>query len=149
MYVSLPVEPAALPVKPASLPIKPDLLPVKPATTVELMRDCLRSLRHQHKDDDAKVKRAFQTLLIYVRNIANNPDEGKFRKIRLSNPAFLDRVGIFKEGIEFLELCGFERVGGGNFLCIPPEKTDMAVLRSAGQVLNSALTNPFFGLLSR
>lgn len=34
------------------------------------------------------MKRAFQTLLIYVGNVAKKPDEEKFRKIRLSNPTF-------------------------------------------------------------
>lgn len=43
---------------------------------------------HMFQEEDVKVQRAFKTLLIYVRNIVSNPDEGKFRKIRLSNPAF-------------------------------------------------------------
>ncbi|CAL5333787.1 unnamed protein product [Camellia sinensis] len=60
-----------------------------------------------------------------------------------------DRVGNMKEGIEFLELCGFERVDEGKFLFLPEDKVDMAVLKSAGNVLDSAITNPFFGLLSR
>ncbi|XP_059626211.1 uncharacterized protein LOC132269149 isoform X2 [Cornus florida] len=119
------------------------------ATKAELMRDCLRSLKRNHMDDDAKVKRAFLTLLIYVRNVANNPNEEKYRKIRLSNPAFRDRVGKLKEGIEFLEHCGFERDEGGEFLFFPRDKVDMEVLRSAGNLLNSAITNPFFGLLSK
>jgi hypothetical protein len=34
------------------------------------------------------VKRAFQTLLAYVGNVAKKPDEEKFRKIRLSNATF-------------------------------------------------------------
>jgi UBX domain-containing protein 1/4 len=40
------------------------------------------------QDDDAKVKRAFQTLLTYIGNVAKNPDEEKFRKIRLTNATF-------------------------------------------------------------
>jgi hypothetical protein len=40
------------------------------------------------QEDDARVKKAFQTLLTYVGNVARNPDEEKFRKIRLSNAAF-------------------------------------------------------------
>lgn len=117
-------------------------------TKKEVLMECLRSLRHQHKEEDVKVQRAFKTLLIYVRNIVGNPDEGKFRKIRLSNPAFQARVGIFKEGVQFLELCGFERVEG-DFLVLRGDKVDMAVLRPAGMVLHSAITNPFFGLLSK
>ncbi|KAF2284524.1 hypothetical protein GH714_026120 [Hevea brasiliensis] len=58
------------------------------ATRAEQLRECLRSLRRNHKDDDAAVKRAFQTLLIYVGNVAKNPDVEKFRKIRISNPLF-------------------------------------------------------------
>lgn len=101
------------------------------------------------QEEDVKVQRAFKTLLVYVRNVVSYPDEGKFRKIRLSNPAFQARVAIFKEGVQFLELCGFERVEEGDFLVLRRPKVDMAVLRSAGMVLHSAITNPFFGLLSK
>nr|GEW13424.1 xyloglucan endotransglucosylase/hydrolase protein 2-like [Tanacetum cinerariifolium] len=121
---------------------------VESTTKVDLMRDCLRSLRRSNKDDEFKVKRAFETLLIYVRNVARDPDVDRFRKIRLSNPAFKERVGIFKQGIKFLELCGFERVEGGKYLFLPRDKFEMAVFRSAGNELQSAITNPFFGLLS-
>jgi hypothetical protein len=38
--------------------------------------------------DDATVKRAFQTLLVYVGNVAKNPDREKFRRIRIGNPLF-------------------------------------------------------------
>ncbi|KAL9411338.1 hypothetical protein AB3S75_045018 [Citrus x aurantiifolia] len=91
---------------------KKSMLPIRPATKVEQMRECLRSLKQNHKDDDAKVKRAFQTLLTYIGNVAKNPNEEKFRKIRLSNQTFQDRVGALKGGLEFLELCGFEKIEG-------------------------------------
>ncbi|XP_020526534.1 UBX domain-containing protein 1 isoform X2 [Amborella trichopoda] len=126
---------------------KKSSLPVRPASKAEQMRDCLRSLKHNHKDDDAKVKRAFQTLLTYVGNIAKNPNEEKFRKIRLSNPSFQDRVGSLKGGIEFLELCGFVRTEDSEYLFLSVEKVDMAILNTAGSELNSAIVNPFFGVL--
>ncbi|XP_028083761.1 UBX domain-containing protein 1-like isoform X1 [Camellia sinensis] len=138
----------SLPVKSASLPVKSNSLPVVTVTKEEIMRDCLRSLKRNHMDNVTKVRRAFQTLLIYVKNVVKNPNEEKFRKIRFNNPAFQDRVGNMKEGIEFLELCGFERVDEGKFLFLPEDKVDIAVLKSAGNVLDSAITNPFFGLLS-
>ncbi|KAL2508048.1 ubiquitin-associated (UBA)/TS-N domain-containing protein [Forsythia ovata] len=125
------------------------VFPFKPAGKAELLRECLESLKRQNKEDNTKVITAFQTLLIYVRNVVRNPEEGKFRKIRVSNPAFQDRVGKFEDAIKFLELCGFERVEGGNFLFLPREKVDMGVLKLAGAQLQNALTNPFFGLLSR
>ncbi|KAF3630078.1 hypothetical protein FXO38_18447 [Capsicum annuum] len=42
----------------------------------------------EEKDDDANVKTAFNTLLTYAKIVATNPNEEKFRKIRLSNAAF-------------------------------------------------------------
>ncbi|KAH6803542.1 ubiquitin-associated domain-containing protein [Perilla frutescens var. frutescens] len=129
-------------------PVDPAALPEKQTSARERIRECLRSLKSQNKDDNAEAMRAFQTLLIYVKNIFKNPDEGKFRKIRLSNPVFQDRVGKFNEGTIFLELCGFERVEGGNYLFLPRERVDRGVLKSAAAELHNALTNPFFGLFS-
>ncbi|BAT79333.1 hypothetical protein VIGAN_02220200 [Vigna angularis var. angularis] len=122
------------------------LNPVYTTTKTEQLRECLRNLKRNHQGEDARVRRAFQTLLIYVGNVAKNPKEEKYRKIRLNNPLFLDRVGSLNGGVEFLELCGFERTG--DFLHLSQEKVDMALLNSAGFVLNSAMTNPFFGVLS-
>ncbi|WOL11392.1 caldesmon [Canna indica] len=135
--------------KPSAAPVeeKKSFVPVKPATKTERMRDCLRSLKQHHKDEDAKVKRAFQTLLTYIGNVAKNPNEEKFRKIRITNPTFQDRVGSLNGGIEFLELCGFEKLEDGEFLLLPRDKVDMAILNSAGSELNSAISNPFFGVL--
>lgn len=59
-----------------------------------------------------------------------------------------DRVGRFKEGIGFLELCGFERIEGDKFLYLPRDKFKVETFRSARAALESAITNPFLGLLS-
>ncbi|CAN0875353.1 UBX domain-containing protein 1 [Linum grandiflorum] len=144
-----PEDPAtAKPAAPAA-PVeeKKSSLPIRPATKAEQMRECLRSLKQTYKDEDGKVKRAFQTLLTYIGNVAKTPSEEKFRKIRLSNQTFQDRVGCLEGGIQFLELCGFEKIEGGEFLFLPRDKVEMAVLNSAGSELNSAINNPFFGVL--
>ncbi|XP_075512102.1 uncharacterized protein LOC142547615 [Primulina tabacum] len=142
-----PEDPAAI--KPSAPPTeeKKSSLPVRPATKTEQMRECLRTLKQNHKDDDAKVKAAFNTLLTFAKNVATNPNEEKFRKIRLSNANFQERVGKLQGGIEFLQLCGFEKIEGGEFLFLPRDKVDIAVLHSAGSELNSAISNPFFGVL--
>ena len=57
-----------------------------------------------------------------------------------------ERVGSLKGGVEFLELCGFER--REEYLYLPRENVNMAVLNSAGSELKSAITNPFFGVFS-
>ncbi|KAJ8899353.1 hypothetical protein K2173_018327 [Erythroxylum novogranatense] len=124
-------------------------LPAISATKPDQLRECLRSLKRKQKNDNEAVQRAFQALLIYIRNVAMNPDNEKYRKIRIGNPFFQDRIGKLKLGIEFLELCGFEKIEGGKFLFLPREKVDMAVLSTAGSELKSAITNPFFGLLSK
>ncbi|CAH8251183.1 unnamed protein product [Arabidopsis lyrata] len=148
--LGLPLEdPATAAAKP-SVPVaeeKKISLPIRPATKTEQMRECLRSLKQTHKEDDAKVKRAFQTLLTYMGNVAKNPDEEKFRKIRLTNQTFQERVGSLRGGIEFMELCGFEKIEGGEFLFLPRDKIDSAIINSAGTELNSAINNPFFGVL--
>ncbi|KAL6634427.1 hypothetical protein ACP70R_027098 [Stipagrostis hirtigluma subsp. patula] len=143
-----PEDPAAAkPSAPPPVEEKKSALPVRPATKAERMRDCLRNLKQQNKDDDAKVKRAFQTLLTYIGNVAKNPDEEKFRKIRLSNATFQERVGNLHGAIEFLQLCGFEKLEDNEFLFLARDKVDKAVLNTAGAELNSAITNPFFGVL--
>ncbi|CAK9136539.1 unnamed protein product [Ilex paraguariensis] len=59
----------------------------------------------------------------------------------------VDRIGKLEGGIAFLELCGFEKIEDGEFLFLPRDKVDMAVLHSAGNELNNAIKNPFFGVL--
>ncbi|OAY55345.1 MAP7 domain-containing protein 2 [Manihot esculenta] len=142
-----PEEPATVKPSASVAEEKKSSLPVRPATKAEQMRECLRTLKQTHKDDDAKVKRAFETLLTYIGNVAKNPNEEKYRKIRVKNQTFLDRVGSLKGGIEFLEICGFEKIEGDEFLFLPRDKVEMAVLNSAGSELNSAISNPFFGVL--
>ncbi|CAM6106010.1 unnamed protein product [Calypogeia fissa] len=125
---------------------KKSYVPVRPATKADQMRDVLRSIKQTNKDDDAKVKKCFQTLLTYLGNVARDPDQEKFRKIRLTNPAFQERVANLG-GVRFLELCGFEKDQSGEFVIIPREKVDSILLQTAGSEINSAIVNPFFGVL--
>lgn len=126
---------------------------VKPAgravVASEQLRDCLRTVKKNHRDDPAAVARAYQVLLKIVGNVAKNPGEEKFRRIRLSNPVFKDRVGSVRGGVEFLELCGFRRLSGIGYLVMPRDKVDVALLTAAGVEIASALENPYFGLLSK
>ncbi|XP_062195810.1 uncharacterized protein LOC133898980 isoform X1 [Phragmites australis] len=117
--------------------------------TSEQLRDCLRTLKKNHKDDSVRVTRAFQILLKIIANIVKNPAEEKFRRIRLSNPVFKDRVGNLKGGVEFLELCGFQRLRASGYLVMPRDKVEMALLSAAGVEIASAMENPYFGLLSK
>ncbi|CAM8935697.1 unnamed protein product [Rhodiola kirilowii] len=119
----------------------------KSTKKVEHLRECLRSIKGNHQAYDGEVKTAFCTLSTYVRNVLKNPNEEKFKRIRVANPNFRSRVGHIRGGIEFLQLCGFEWTEDGDYLHLPRNKVDPALLSSAGSVLDSALTNRFFGLL--
>ncbi|KAJ4778954.1 Ubiquitin-associated domain-containing family protein [Rhynchospora pubera] len=139
----------------AADPIVPPIIEKKEAgpflVKSEQFKDCLRSFKRNHKDENAKVQRAFQTLLKIVGNIAKYPNEDKYRRIRLSNPIFSERVGIFEGAIEFLELCGFEKAEEGEeqYLLMPKDKINVQLLNSAGNEILSAMSNPYFGLLSK
>lgn len=71
----------------------------------------------------------------------------EFETCLFIHPTLQERVGNLHGGIEFLELCGFEKLEGNEFLFLAREKVDKAVLNTAGAELNSAITNPFFGVL--
>ncbi|KAG6544367.1 hypothetical protein Mapa_014201 [Marchantia paleacea] len=143
-----PEDPQTATSAPAPIPKeeKKSFVPLRPASKAEQMRTCLRGMKQAHKDEDDKVKKTFQTLLTYLGNVVRSPDEEKYRKIRLTNPTFQERVGNMG-GVSFLELCGFEKDTAGEFLALAREKVDVMLLNTAGAEINSALVNPFFGVL--
>ena len=74
----------------------------------EKLRVKLVDLKKAHPDNSAGVTTCFQTMQKYLANIYKDPSQDKFRNIRLSNPAFQQRVGAFTSSIEALEICGFK-----------------------------------------
>lgn len=48
-----------------------------------------------------------ETLCKYIENIVSNPTEEKYRKIRMSNKAFQERILPIEGTKEFLEAAGF------------------------------------------
>ena len=58
--------------------------------------------------DTERVKICIETLCKYLDNVMNNPTEEKFRKIRMSNKAFTERVASLEGTEEFLQAAGFE-----------------------------------------
>lgn len=50
-------------------------------------------------------------------------------------------------GVPFLELVGFEKDAAGETLKLDRSKVDHIMLNAAGAELNTAITNPFFGVL--
>lgn len=119
---------------------------VKPVGTLAELRQRLVEMK-QHTTDDGTFKTACSTLLKYMGNVARNPDEEKYRRIRLGNAVFQQRVASVNGGVEFLELCGFKKDDEGEFLTMPRETVNKELLNGVGGLLDSALKNPFFGSL--
>ena len=74
----------------------------------EKIRAKLVGLKKAHPDDSAGVTTCFQTMQKYLANVYRDPSQEKFRSIRVSNPAFQQRVGAFTGSFDILELCGFK-----------------------------------------
>ena len=79
-------------------------LPVKPVAKAERMRVLLVEMKKAHSNEDEALKTAWTTLLKFVTNVAMNPTEEKYRKIRLTNPAVQERVVAFTGAVDFLEV---------------------------------------------
>jgi len=123
-------------------------LPVKPHEKIESMRNLLVALKKANASDDAAVSKAYQTLLKLVSNVYAHPDNPKYRKINLANQAVMDRVGRFQEALDFLYLCGFAECGSeSKTLELLDDALDKTLLLSAIENLDSAISNPFFGVL--
>ena len=118
---------------------------VKPVSVAEKLRACLVAVKKVVGDD----KTCFETLLKMLGNVANAPGEAKFLRIRLSNANVHARVGQHADAVKFLCLTGFHKAteAGEDVLVMDDDAVDLALLNAAGAELNSALTNPFFGVL--
>ncbi|KAL3157720.1 hypothetical protein ABBQ32_012149 [Trebouxia sp. C0010 RCD-2024] len=117
------------------------------SAVAEKLRAKLVEIKKSHPDNSAGVTTCFQTMQKYLANIYKDPSQDKFRNIRLSNPAFQQRVGAFAGSIEALELCGFKKSADGDSLSMSHQDAQPEVLTIAGSELNNALSNPFFGML--
>lgn len=62
---------------------------------------------HTCNKDKEKVKVCIETLCKYIENIVSNPTEEKFRKIRMSNKAYQERIKPIDGTKEFLSAAGF------------------------------------------
>ncbi|KAM9386075.1 UBX domain-containing protein 6 [Pholidichthys leucotaenia] len=64
-------------------------------------------MMHTFNKDKEKVKAAVDIISKYVENICKNPTEEKYRKIKLSNKVFQEKVHPVEGSREFLQALGF------------------------------------------
>ncbi|MPC10104.1 UBX domain-containing protein 6 [Portunus trituberculatus] len=62
---------------------------------------------HTCNKNKEKINTCIETLCKYIENIVSNPTEEKFRKIRISNRAYQERIHPMEGTKEFLEAAGF------------------------------------------
>lgn len=67
-----------------------------------------------------KTKNCFNTIKVVLSNICKNPTEEKFRKVKTTNPNYIERVGKIELAFKMLTSIGF--VEEGEFLvCASPD----------------------------
>jgi hypothetical protein len=116
-------------------------LPIKSREKADAMRNLLVAMKKAHEDSRV----GFETLNKLVGNVVAQPDNPKFRTIKLENLAIQKRVGKFPEAIEFLQIAGFRLQD--SVMTMDEGDTCLPTLQSALESLDSALNNPFFGAL--
>lgn len=95
--------------------------PEAEATSVEAIKEKsskdqvafhLSQLKKKYKDTDPEgLKTCLSTLKIYVKNLMENPQDLKFKKLKVENKAFQTRIAPFEGAMEFLDVIGFENKG--------------------------------------
>ena len=118
----------------------------RPVNAAEKLRALLVAMKRAHTGEPGRFEAAVNALLTYAGNVASSPGEEKYRRVRLGNPAFQQRVGGVTNGLAFLQGLGFAPEGE-EFLVLAPERVSLPLLQAAGAELSSALSNPFFGVL--
>merc|ERR550532_1041592 len=70
----------------------------------------LSKLKKTYKDTDKEgLKTCLSTLRVYVKNLQDNPQDPKFKKLKLENKAFQTRIAPYDGAIDFLDVMGFEK----------------------------------------
>eukprot|EP00928_Gymnodinium_smaydae_P074521 TRINITY_DN57563_c0_g1_i1.p1 TRINITY_DN57563_c0_g1~~TRINITY_DN57563_c0_g1_i1.p1 ORF type:complete len:480 (-),score=161.07 TRINITY_DN57563_c0_g1_i1:158-1597(-) len=70
----------------------------------------LNKLKKTYKDSNPEgLKTCLSTLRIYIKNLQENPQELKFKKLKLENKAFQTRIQPFDGAIDLLDALGFEK----------------------------------------
>ncbi|XP_048039057.1 UBX domain-containing protein 6 [Megalobrama amblycephala] len=108
---------------------------IKEAILMRFSEDALEAsimMIHTFNKDKEKVKAAIDIISKYIENICKNPTEEKYRKIKLSNRVFQEKVSVIEGSREYLQAVGFEStalpVDGEDrteeYLVLPPQESD-------------------------
>ncbi|GFQ98824.1 UBX domain-containing protein 6 [Trichonephila clavata] len=93
---------------------------------------------HTANENKEKVQRGIETLSRYLTNILDNPDEEKYRKIRLNNKVFQERIVGLEGALDFLDAAGFNKQVIDNEDYLVFSGTDFENLQMLKEALMSA-----------
>jgi len=94
------------------------------------MEKAFAYLKNNNSLSDAR--EGIQTFIIYVNNIVKNPAEMRYRRIRVENANYQERLGHLRGGQEMLCAVGYKENGSG-FLELPKEMhspEDLATIKA-------------------
>jgi hypothetical protein len=80
-----------------------------PFDNIEHFSKAIRTLYPTFRGEEAI--NCFNTLKVVLNNILKNPAEEKFRKVKMTNPNFHERVGKIQLAVKILKELGFEEDG--------------------------------------
>ncbi|SPQ96553.1 PPM-type phosphatase domain-containing protein [Plasmodiophora brassicae] len=91
-------------------------------TPIDLLLDDLAGSRDNNPFD---VIEAIDTALVMVNAIIDAPGDHRFRRIRLSNLNFHERLGHVKHGVDLFRRIGFQPdASDSDFIVLPPDSDD-------------------------
>lgn len=96
--------------------------------------NAIKTLYPQFREGDLS-KNCFSTLKTILNNIVKNPEEEKFRKCKLTNPNFHERVGKINLAIKILNKLNFQE--DGEFLVV--QKPDIELYQKVVSLLEENL----------
>jgi len=83
---------------------------VKEKSSKDQVAHHLSKLKRLYKDTDKEgLKTCLSTLKVYVKNLQDNPQDAKYKKLKLENKAFQTRIAPYDGAIDFLDVMGFEK----------------------------------------
>ena len=106
-------------------------------------------LLHTASADPDKLAVCIKTLITYISNLEANPTDVKYRRIRVGNKAFQERVASLAGGLEFIAAVGFSQFSEeeqDSFISFEGD-VDVTRLQQAREILQS--TQPLKGKLDR
>ncbi|KAF7634979.1 UBX domain-containing protein [Meloidogyne graminicola] len=92
------------------------------------------SIIHTLNKEDIKIP-AMDTIKRYLQNIISNPTEQKFKRIKLSNKVYQEKVGPCKGAVEFLIATGFRKGLSDSEEFLVMDNTDVERIKQALNVL--------------